>query len=114
MIAMLIRHCLEYYGYVLTSKTSKNHPMFDYNEMLQILILTLCLIMSVIPEALDLAVLECISVLSQLNLCTQKKLVFRKLKSLINMGRIDCLVLETNGTFTESNDSCVEVWRVYG
>jgi magnesium-transporting ATPase (P-type) len=111
MLAMLTKHCLEYYGYIVTNfKTN----LLDYNSMLQVLILTLCLIMSVIPEALDLAVLECISVLSQVNLCTQKKLVFRKLKSLINMGRIDCLVLEKNGTFTESNDSSVEVWEVLG
>lgn len=30
------------------------------------------------------------------------------------MGNVDCLVLEKNGTFTESNDSKVEQWWVFG
>jgi len=67
MILMLIRHWLECCGYVMTNQKP---VLLDYNKMLQIIIITLTLIIAVIPESLDLAVLECISVLSQVNLCT--------------------------------------------
>lgn len=71
MILMLIRHWLECYGFVMTNQKLNDQPiLLDYNKMLQIIIITLTLIIAVIPESLDLAVLECISVLSQVNLCT--------------------------------------------
>ena len=44
--------------------TKQKPVLLDYNKMLQIIIITLTLIIAVIPESLDLAVLECISVLS--------------------------------------------------
>ena len=67
MVLMLTRHWLECQGYVMT----KQAPiLLDYNKMLQFIIITLAVIIAVIPESLDLAVLECISALSQVKLCT--------------------------------------------
>jgi magnesium-transporting ATPase (P-type) len=42
------------------------------------------------------------------------KLIFKKLVTLENMGRLDFLVLEKNGTITKKNESLVKSWWVSG
>jgi magnesium-transporting ATPase (P-type) len=40
------------------------------------------------------------------------KLVFKKLKTLENMGRLDVLVVEKSGTLTKSDESSVRKWWI--
>ena len=57
------------------------------------------LIISIIPEALSLAVIYCLSAYASLKIFNNGDIIFRKLKSLENMGRVNCLCLEKQSTF---------------
>lgn len=41
-------------------------------------------------------------------------IIFKKLKTLENMGRLDCLVFEKSGTLTQINESFVRRWWTPG
>ena len=41
-------------------------------------------------------------------------LIFKKLVTLENMGRLDFIVLEKSGTITKKNESIVKKWWVPG
>lgn len=100
MSAMIGRFYLQNQGYLeeFAKKKTTSLDYFDY--FLKCLIMNITLIISVIPEALTLAVIYCLSEYSSLELFSKGKLVFRKLKSLENMGRVNCLCLEKQGTLT--------------
>lgn len=67
---------------------------------LNLIVVVVSIIIGIVPEGLSLAVLYCLSEYATLSIFKNGKLVFSKLKSLENMGRVSCLVLEKQGTFT--------------
>jgi len=100
---MMVRYYLE-----MTNKLPVYHEhgrtkadMFAF--ILRCIIISITLVISIIPEAISLAVIYCLSEYSSLMMFKNGKIVFRKLKSLENMGRVNCLCLEKQGTFTLSD-----------
>ena len=81
---------------------------------LDILQVCICLTISLIPEALMLAVIICLSEYTSMSLIESGKLVFRKLKALETMGNINCLCIEKEGTLTMSDNMQVAVIQIYG
>jgi magnesium-transporting ATPase (P-type) len=85
---------------------------FDY--ILKLVIISITLVISVIPEALTLAVIYCLSEYASLSIFESGNIVFRKLKSLENMGRVNCLCLEKQSTFTDVEKQKVEEFKMTG
>ena len=69
--------------------------------MLRLVILVLTLIISIIPEAVTLAVIYCLSEYSSLQIFSQGKVIFKNVRTLENAGRISVLCLEKAGTLTQ-------------
>lgn len=76
--------------------------------------MALTLLISVIPEALSLAVIYCLSEYSSLHSFNSGHILFKRLKSLENMGRLDCLCIEKQGTLTLSDGMEVETFKFSG
>jgi P-type E1-E2 ATPase len=79
-----------------------------FNLLLKLIIITITLIIAIIPEGLSLAVIYCMSEYSSLSIFSKGKLIFRKLKTLDNLGRVNCLCLEKGGTLTNHDKMIIE------
>ena len=88
--------------------------MLNLGKFLELMIITLSLIIAVIPEGLQLSVIYCLSQYASIRMYSDGDLVFKKLKTLENMGRIDFLVLEKQGALETINKSIVEKWWIPG
>lgn len=110
IVSMMYKH---HYSF---SHDSENDAKLgkDLQHLLQLFIYALTLMISVIPEALSLAAIYCLSEYSSLNVFESGKIMFRRLKSLENMGRVDCLCLEKQGTLTISGGMRVETLKLSG
>jgi magnesium-transporting ATPase (P-type) len=90
----------------------QNPKMINLDRLLELLIITVCLVIAVIPEGLQLAVIYCLSQYASIGLYKKGDLIFKKLKTLENMGRLDFLVLEKQGALENINDSYVKKWYI--
>lgn len=119
MVAICLKHVLEYSGILGSDQKNlafkeQNPKLLDLGKILELLIITLSLVIAVIPEGLQLSVIYCLSQYASIGLFKDGKLIFKKLKTLENMGRLDVLVLEKSGTLTKINECTVKKWWIPG
>ena len=91
---MLFRFHLEDEGYIVLTDSQRLQDKSLYSFLFKQVIMMLTLIIGIIPEALSLAVIYCVSAYASLDIFNSGSIIFRRLKSLENMGRVNCLCLE--------------------
>lgn len=116
MIIIMAMH--EYYQ--LDTELGIKKPKDHYNSeerfcvFLNQTIVVLCLMIAVIPEALSLAVIQCISEYSSLELFSKGKIVFKNMKSLEKIGKVKYICLGKRGMFTDLSGLRVKQLKIVG
>ena len=104
-VLMITREWMETQGYIESNRyVHQNTRAEKLHYALNVFMYTIVLIIVIIPEALPLAVVYCLSEYSNLELFDKGKIIFKNIKCLDYMSRINCLLLEKQGSFTNNDN----------
>ena len=109
MAMLATRECLERYEIIpkrdgLHESNDEMYRDINYiSDFLNVLTVAIILVFTLVPETLVLCVIICLAEYSSLSQFKSGKLTFRKLYSLENMGSVNTLCLEKEGTLTMSD-----------
>ena len=87
LIAMTIRHYLVVTN-VIPSYQNKE-KFIDLTFFLDLITIVLCMLICIVPEALNMAFVYCLSQYATVSILKEGKMAFKNIKALENMGRLD-------------------------
>lgn len=109
LVLMVAREALEEHGVIESfTREERNSKAEKLHYFLNVFMYAIVLIVVIVPGALPLSVVYCLSEYSNLELFDQGKIIFKSIKCLDYMSRINCLLLEKQGSFTNNGNTQVK------
>lgn len=103
------RKFLQSYGYILNEQQEESKTQFVLNSM----VIVICLLIAVIPEALFLTIYKCISEFASLRIFLDKKLVFKDISTFEKLASIETVVFEKEGSLTNVENMEIRTCLVF-
>lgn len=86
----------------------------DLVYYLNAIIVSFCLLMALVPEALYMSMTKSLGEFTQLQLVKDRKLLFKKMGAIEKMGKIDCIVFEQQGSLCLPDEMTLKTCFVFG